>query len=369
MIPAEPGADEALTPTRPSARTNAILDVVGLSIAAGLIGWIFVAASASGGAPGAATALVLGCALAYILGRILGSVGPTITPTLVVVSALVLASVSIDETLSATPLGGPFGYVNAKAAFFVQAVFASLMLAVLTKAIGVRALAVAAAIAFALVPFVSHSWSAALVVLSLPIIAVVLSRSGARIAIVGCVSVFILVFLITAILGGSYSASSDRSGPIAVLAHDTLTERRLELWNEALDLMISHPVTGVGPDRFQAVSEIAQSDSDARWAHNEFFQVGAEAGIVGLVLLLSLYLWPFARLWTEAGKPSLTALAAGSLAALGVHACLDYVAHFPAIPLVAAALTGSATASAGARLNGPHRSPDPPPRNRAAASG
>ena len=38
------------------------------------------------------------------------------------------------------------------------------------------------------------------------------------------------------------------------------------------------------------------------------------------------------------------ALGAAALAALVIHACVDYVLHFPAVPLAAAALVGTAQA-------------------------
>jgi O-antigen ligase len=329
---------------RPSAREIVVLDLLGLTVALLLIAWTFLVAHLTGGLAGPVAGLLLGCVLAYGVGRISGSVAPSLVPISVVVSASALALLSHGDVMSPNPLGGPFGYVNAKAAFFVQATFAALMLASVSKLAGARAVGFAAAAAFALVPIVSHSWTAAVQVLTLPILTLVIFRAkGARLAIVGCAALFILALLVTTTLGVSYR-NSERSGLTGLLVRNTVSERRLELWSDAIHLMMSHPTTGVGPGRFQAVSRVARSDPDARWAHNELLQMGAETGVVGLLLTLTLLLWLFVRIWTEANASSwLAALGAGALAAIGIHACVDYVFHFPSVAIVAAALVGSAT--------------------------
>jgi hypothetical protein len=57
-----------------------------------------------------------------------------------------------------------------------------------------------------------------------------------------------------------------------------------------------------------------------------------------------VFVWGFARLWVHPAPDVMVALGAASLAALGLHACVDYVLHFPAVPLTAAALVGTAQA-------------------------
>jgi O-antigen ligase len=334
---------EATVRSFSSPRGNVVLDLIGLAVAVALIAWTFLVARVSGGVAEPIAGLVGGCVFAYALGRILGSVGASLVPILVIVPSLVVVSLSLGDVVSSSPLSGPFGYVNAKAAFSVQAAFAALMLASVARRASVRAFAFAAAIAFALVPISSHAWTAAAELFLLPVLTFVLFRArGARQAILGCAGGFVLVLLATIALGASHS-DSGRSGFTGALIRDTVSERRLTLWNEAIDLIVSHPSAGVGPGRFQVESRIARSDSDARWAHHEFLQMGAETGLVGLALLLSLFLWGFARLWAGADDSWLAALGAGALAALGIHACVDYVLHFPAIVLGAAALVGSAT--------------------------
>ena len=167
-----------------------------------------------------------------------------------------------------------------------------------------------------------------------------IALGGARLArgsIVAVALIFVAVLAGTVALGVGYRPGADT---VFVRA---LTERRLELWHESLALIADHP-GGVGPGRFQDVDPTALRDRDARWAHNEFLQQGVELGWAGLVLVVLLFLWGFARLWVHPAPDLVVALGAASLAALGIHASVDYVLHFPAVPLAAAALVGTAQA-------------------------
>ena len=90
----------------------------------------------------------------------------------------------------------------------------------------------------------------------------------------------------------------------------------------------------VGPGTFAQVDRTARRDADVRWAHNEFLQEGVELGWAGFALLVLLFGWGFARLWVLPAPDIVVALGAASLAALGIHASVDYVLHFPAVPLI-----------------------------------
>lgn len=92
------------------------------------------------------------------------------------------------------------------------------------------------------------------------------------------------------------SINSDRYKTILDIKDDynvTEEEGRIEIWKTGVRLMLSHPFTGVGMNRF---SEGIGRDREARgldstkWqtAHNSFVQIGAETGIIGLILFASL---------------------------------------------------------------------------------
>jgi O-antigen ligase len=157
----------------------------------------------------------------------------------------------------------------------------------------------------------------------------------ASIVLAGTLVVFVLAG--TNALGATYHAGGN--GPLV----RALTERRVVLWHESLSIIAAHP-GGVGPGRFADVDPTAIRDPDASWAHNEFLQQGVELGWAGLALLVLVFAWGFARLWVQPAPDMVVALGAASFAALGVHACVDYVLHVPAVPLTAAALLGTAQA-------------------------
>jgi O-antigen ligase len=204
-----------------------------------------------------------------------------------------------------------------------------------------RIFGVVAAGAFAVLPVILHSLAAAWLVFVLPGIALVAAAlagpRGARASIALFGLLFVLSLVGTIFLGASFSRTTQPSS-LQRAAVSAVDEHRLVLWHDAFVIMRDHPVTGVGPRRYQVVSPIASRDPDSRWAHNEFLQQGAEGGAAGLVLLAALFLWAFSRLLVVRVPDAITALSAASLAALGIHACIDYVMHFPAISIMAAGL-------------------------------
>jgi O-antigen ligase len=289
-------------------------------------------------------ALVLGSAVALVIGRLLGSVRRWLVPAAIVGTAAVLASVTPD-ILSGAPLAGPLGYANANGAFFLQAAVAGLMLAAALRATPVRVLGVAAAIGFSVVPLAAKSVTSAALLLVLPLVGLlVLFRAGARVAVAACAGLFIVALIATIVLGSTY-VPGDRSGSLDRIVDASIDERRVALWHESLAMMIEHPVIGVGVGGFQVFSPTARSDPDARWAHNSFLQQGAETGVIGLILFVLLFVWGFASLGARPALGLTAVLGAVALASLGIHACVDYILHFPAVPITTAALVGSASAA------------------------
>jgi hypothetical protein len=111
----------------------------------------------------------------------------------------------------------------------------------------------------------------------------------------------------------------------------------------ALRIAAERPLTGTGPNR--AVLTWVQDNHrvTSRYAHNEYLQVLAELGFVGLallVVLLASLAWTVWRGRPEAPSIAVWAGAAAGLAALAVHSTLDFLWHLPAIPLVGAVLAG-----------------------------
>jgi hypothetical protein len=114
----------------------------------------------------------------------------------------------------------------------------------------------------------------------------------------------------------------------------------------ALRLVAQHPLTGTGPGH-----------ADLRWkghdhgtqlfayVHNEYLQVAAELGLVGLVLLAILLVAIARLLWRAraTGRPGATwAGVVAAAAAFAVHSGFDFVWHLPAIVLTVTLLVGAA---------------------------
>ena len=112
----------------------------------------------------------------------------------------------------------------------------------------------------------------------------------------------------------------------------------------ALSLAADRPIAGVGPGwRSFAWTDADGSRRVAEYAHNEYLQVLAELGVVGLVLLVALLaaVGSIVRHGRRAA-PSIEIWAgvAGGLVAVAVHAASDFGWHVPAVPLTGALLVG-----------------------------
>ena len=309
------------------------LDLAGLALLAAGGAWVIVSAVASGGNPLPMLATVAAVGLAVALGR---KGDPIVVASVVAGAALMVAVASPLATYSSNPGHGIFDYANARAGFFVQGVAGAAILGLAVRGRGIRAIVAVVALGFAVVPFVARSYGAvaglALVALALP-----LATTGRmRRAAVG------MLGLVTAVtLAASLWLAVNPPAPEGPLAA-ALDARRISLWGDAVRMIETSPVTGVGPGVFDDLRTTALGDEDARWAHHDFLQQGAETGLPGMVLLVTAFGWAFVRLWS-AGDPR-AVLATAAVAALGMHASVDHVLHAPPIPVMAAALVGTATA-------------------------
>lgn len=335
---------DARTSVQARGQASRILDVLGIALFASTAAWAAWVAGRSDGSAGPVVGLLLACGLVLVAARSLGSHARVIVPIGALVAAVIVAARSRTGILSTAPLSGPFDYLNADGAFYVQTSIAGLMLVSSARYWLVRILGGLGAVFFAALPFIVHAVAAAWLVVILPGIALLFialsGARGARASVVLLGLLFIASLTGSIWLGGTYKQTADPS-LVQQVAISAVEEDRLRLWNDAFVIMQDHPRTGVGLQRYAFVSPIGSRDPDYRWAHNGFLQYGAEAGVPGLVLLAALFLWGFARLFVVAAPGALTALSAASLAALGIQGCFDYVLHFPAIPIVTAALAAT----------------------------
>jgi O-antigen ligase len=284
------------------------------------------------------SALVVACAGVFAVSRLLSSSSSWIVPAFLLFGLVMVAAIDPGGLFSESAGRGPFGYANAKAAMFVQGSVAAVMLAIAAGRTTVRRLALGAAFVFSVVPLVSGTVAASLTLVFV-VGSVVLPRRLARQAVTSFGVLFVVALLATAVVG--------IAGQLPGAPSD---DRRVTLWSEAVDILAANPVLGGGA--FSEVSATAASDADASWAHNEFLQLGAEHGIPALAAAVFLVLWVFVRLRRAAVMSPLALPGAAAVAALTVHACVDYVGHFALIPMFCAALVGAAVGAAEAGPTG-----------------
>ncbi len=122
---------------------------------------------------------------------------------------------------------------------------------------------------------------------------------------------------------------------------------RADVARAALDLAGERPLTGTGPGR--ATLEWVEEDGVkvvSRYAHNEYLQVLAELGVVGLALVLMLLAalaQTLRRARAGAPSPQMWAGVVAASVALAVHSALDFLWHLPAVPLVGVLIIGTVT--------------------------
>jgi hypothetical protein len=143
---------------------------------------------------------------------------------------------------------------------------------------------------------------------------------------------------------GGDAAATGASTRLTIASPDRVAAARA-----ALQLAAERPLTGTGPDR--AVLTWVQNSRrvTGRYVHNEYLQVLAELGFVGLALLVVLLASLAWTVWwgrPHAPSTAVWAGAAAGLGALAVHSALDFLWHLPAIPLVGAVLAGLALPTA-----------------------
>ena len=320
-------------------------DVVGLFLVTGLAGWIVLSAALSDGSRVGPIGTVAAAALAFFLARLIARRWARAIPLGVVLVLVVLGAWAWTDLFDRDPLGGPLGYQNANAALFVQAFVASLLLVATTSG-GKRI--VAATVTTLLAASLIVIGSTASIALAAGVgaagtIALVAHRRVGLTAVI--VAGLLLSLVATIALGAMYTP---RSGdPVGGSFARSSTEMRLALWHDALALIDEHPIVGIGPGRFAEESRVAASDPDTRHTHHEFLQIAAETGVIGGVLLAALFVWAIAR--TGLGLSPAGGIAAAGVAALGIHSCVDYVLHFPLVPIASAVLVGAASFHAPAR--------------------
>jgi O-antigen ligase len=137
---------------------------------------------------------------------------------------------------------------------------------------------------------------------------------------------------------------------IAVLLHHEIGLRALAPsdqdrsaeWSSALHQWLSAPLAGVGPDRLLQLH--ASDGSSARFAHDEYLQIGADTGAVGLGLLACVAL---SLAETLRRSDLLSSCAVAAVVCWAVGGAVDFNWHLPVVGLVGGWCAGLAAREEG----------------------
>jgi O-antigen ligase len=124
---------------------------------------------------------------------------------------------------------------------------------------------------------------------------------------------------------------------------------RVQCWKDSAGILLSHPVTGAGPNGFRMVypaHRTASRSSFMTHAENEYVQTAVDGGLVGVIFAAWLVLSVAARVRSSLrGDESWHVHAIAVLAALAaaaVSAGVDFALHIPLYAVTLAAFAGLA---------------------------
>ncbi|MFJ6215935.1 O-antigen ligase family protein [Streptomyces sp. NPDC092296] len=315
-------------------------EVVGAAVLAACAAWTLVATAGRPTArPEGVLLALLAVTAGYAAGRVAGALLPTLAPAAAALAVGVAVAV-VPGGLSGGSLAPPLHYGNADAALLSLGVGAACCAAWSVRRTWPRLALLGLAAALAGLTLVAGS----AVAFATGAGTLLVSGTAARLRRRGPL---LAVLALCAVLAGGGTvalAFGAVPGGVRGTAVSGLSERRVDLWSDALDQVRQDPLRGVGPDRFAERSVTAQADGDTAKAGSAPLQQAAEQGLPGLLLLVCAFLW---ALWVllRSPRPAAVALsAAAALTGLAVHASVDYVLSFCAVTAGAGLLLGFATA-------------------------
>lgn len=311
-------------------------DLLGLGLVTIFAAWIVVTAAVQAGNPLPQVALLAGATAAYAVGRRRGGRRPVFVAAVIVLAILAGTVLSGPSAFSGGPLAPPLGYANANGAMVALGAAAAAIMATVANLEVVRQPAAVLAIVMLTLAGVNTSRAAIALTAGILVAAVVARWLSRWVALVAPLLIAVAVTS-TIVLGLTHGS------PTVPPLKDSLTGRRMVLWQEAIEITAGEPVFGVGPGMFAETSPTALADADARWAHSVYMEAAAETGIPGALLLGALLLWTFGALYRSRQDSRLVVIGTAAVTAFAIHAAIDYVASFPAVVLIAAILAGLAS--------------------------
>lgn len=338
---AREGRIDGPAPTRPyamGAEGGGGVDAAGMAVLACCAVWALVCAAGRDARPDGTLLALLAVTAGYAAGRVLGALLPVLTPAAGALTVLALVLLP-PSRLSSGRHAPPLGYHNADAALLVLAVGAACCAAWGAPGAVSRAALwlVAAGAAVAALALGSAAGFAAGVATLLCSLAASRVRRRA-LGLAGLAAAAVLA------VGASYAVAVNAlPGGLSESLTGQLTQPRVQLWHQAVTLVRHHPLRGVGPERFAEASEPLPSDTPiADTPQSAPFQLAAEQGIPGAVLLGAAYTWTLCSLGRSPRPTPVVLTAAASLTGLALLATVDHVLSYAAVTAAAGLLAGLA---------------------------
>ncbi|MER5519402.1 O-antigen ligase family protein [Streptomyces sp. NPDC002763] len=317
-----------------------VSDAVGVVVLGACAVWPLLSAAGRDGRPEGVLLAVLAVAAGYAAGRMSGSLWPVAAPCVGGLAGLALA-VAMPEVTAGPQFTTPLGHAGAVAALLVLATGGVCCAAWATPVpalrFGLRALAAGIAVTGAAMGSAMGCVASAAVLLC-SLAAGRLRRRGPGIAGLA---------LAAALVTGTVWAVAANVLPtgLTTALSGPLTERRVQLWRDALRLARRNSALGVGPGRFGELSGTASEAllPDGK-PHSAPLQQAAEQGLVGVLLLAAAFCWILYALWRSTRSTPVALTAGAALTALAAVAAVGDALSFTTVSAGAGLLAGLATA-------------------------
>lgn len=130
---------------------------------------------------------------------------------------------------------------------------------------------------------------------------------------------------------------------------DISADTRAQIWSDTFEQIVDYPILGCGLGcyesgfyRYKTVAPMNTVD----FAHNDYLQLTAELGFVGILILLALAVRLFARATEASGRPPRTEerylgiACLGSLTAIALHSMVDFNLYIPSNAMLLSWIAG-----------------------------
>ncbi|MFI6873684.1 O-antigen ligase family protein [Streptomyces sp. NPDC050400] len=321
-------------------RRRGIADAIGIAVLGGCAAWALITATARAGRPEGMLLAVLAVAAGYACGRIGGALVPVAASFAAGLGGLCLA-IAVPQAVPAPDTVAPIGRAGATAALL--ALSAGALCCAAWSARG-RTLRIALHLpAVATVAVAAVLGSVAGIAACAGVVLCSLGVARLRRRAIGLAALGFATALVAG-LGVALAKDALPAGLAAAL-EDRLSRHRILLWRDALHLAESHPGLGTGPGRFEERAlALGQPQPPDGKPHSAVFQVAAEQGVIGVLLLTAAYCWLLYVLWRSARSTQVVLAAGAALTAVAAMATVGNALSFTTVTAGVGLLAGIATA-------------------------